>query len=120
MILSPNNVTNLHFFIVNYCPLSFMEESSRNRTPDKLPPKEREPLFAVCDAALRQLILTIEPDRVIGVGAFAEKRAALALRDLGLPIHRVLHPSPASPLANRGWGETVTKELEAIGIQLGA
>ena len=25
------------FFVVNYCPLCFMEDSGRNRTPDKLP-----------------------------------------------------------------------------------
>ncbi len=38
-----------HFFITNYCPLVFMEASGRNRTPDKLPAEEREPLFAACD-----------------------------------------------------------------------
>ena len=37
---------NKRFFITNYCPLVFMEESGRNHTPDKLPPHEREPLFS--------------------------------------------------------------------------
>ena len=44
------------FFVVNYCPLCFMEDSGRNRTPDKLPAAEREPLFAACDEALRDII----------------------------------------------------------------
>ena len=29
------------FFVINYCPLVFMEGSGRNRTPDKLPAAER-------------------------------------------------------------------------------
>ena len=40
------------FFVVNYCPVAFMEESGRNRTPDKLPAAEREALFETCDRAL--------------------------------------------------------------------
>ena len=34
------------FFVANYCPLVFMEASGRNRTPDALPAREREALFA--------------------------------------------------------------------------
>ncbi|MBT4091518.1 MAG: single-stranded DNA-binding protein, partial [Deltaproteobacteria bacterium] len=33
------------YFVANYCPLIFIEEGGRNRTPDKLPKAEREPLF---------------------------------------------------------------------------
>ena len=40
-----------HFLLSNYCPLVFMEDSGRNRTPDKLPASEREPLFEACDEA---------------------------------------------------------------------
>src|SRR5262245_9501569 len=29
------------FFVANYCPLAFMEDGGRNRTPDKLPTVER-------------------------------------------------------------------------------
>jgi single-strand selective monofunctional uracil DNA glycosylase len=32
-------------FVVNYCPLLFMEASGRNRTPDKLPVHEQTELF---------------------------------------------------------------------------
>jgi single-strand selective monofunctional uracil DNA glycosylase len=55
---------------------------------------------------------------VIGVGAFAEKRAALALSDRPLCIGTILHPSPASPLANRGWAGLVRKQLQALGVDL--
>jgi single-strand selective monofunctional uracil DNA glycosylase len=29
---------------------------------------------------------------------------------------RVLHPSPASPLANRDWPGAATRQLEALGV----
>ena len=34
------------FFVINYCPLLFMESTGRNRTPDKLSADERGALFA--------------------------------------------------------------------------
>ena len=70
------------FFVANYCPLSFMEESGRNRTPDKLPAREREALFQACDEALRQVIAFFRPEYVIGIGRFANQRAAMALAGL--------------------------------------
>ena len=106
------------FLVVNYCPLVFMEASGRNRTPDKLPPEEREPLFAVCDEALRRLVRWSGPRRVIGVGAFAAARAAAALGDAGPPVGTVLHPSPASPAANRGWAGQAERQLRAQGVRL--
>lgn len=104
------------FFVLNYCPLSFMEASGRNRTPDKLPVAEREPLFQACDAHLREAVRALAPRMVVGVGAFAEKRARRVLRDLDVPIGRVLHPSPASPAANKGWAEAAEKDLTALGL----
>lgn len=104
------------FFVINYCPLVFMEESGKNRTPDKLPAKEQGPLFEACDAALRDAVSVLGATMVIGVGAFAEDRAASAFD--GRPeiaIGRILHPSPASPLANKGWAEAATRELRAMG-----
>jgi single-strand selective monofunctional uracil DNA glycosylase len=106
------------FFITNYCPLVFMEESGRNRTPDKLPAVEREPLFAACDEALRRLVAWLAPRRIIGVGAFAAGRAALAVGDGGPPIGTILHPSPASPAANRGWAAQAEKQLRSQGIRI--
>ncbi len=103
------------FFVWNFCPLLFMEESGRNRTPDKLPADERDPLFAVCDDSLRRIVRLLEPERVIGVGKFAEQRAKKALPS-GTTIGTILHPSPASPIANRGWAPQAEKQLAAMGI----
>ena len=98
-------------FVANYCPLVFMEESGKNRTPDKLPAAETNPLEQACDDHLRQVIEILEPEWLIGVGAFAEKRASIALSDLNVQIGKILHPSPASPAANRGWAEAANKQL---------
>ncbi len=43
-------------FAVNYCPLVFMEDSARNRTPRQLPPEERKPLFEACHDRLIALV----------------------------------------------------------------
>ncbi|MFT5049882.1 MAG: single-strand selective monofunctional uracil DNA glycosylase [Chlamydiales bacterium] len=107
------------FFVWNYCPLVFMEESGRNRTPDKLPKEERDELFALCDAGLVRMVEALKPKRVIGIGKFAEKRAMLALAERDLIFGTLLHPSPASPMANRGWEPQAEKQLEAMGIKLG-
>jgi single-strand selective monofunctional uracil DNA glycosylase len=106
------------FFVANYCPLVFMEASARNRTPDKLPAHEQEALFAACDEALRTSVDILRPRYVVGVGAFATERARQALGDLKVVVGTVLHPSPASPLANRGWAEQAEKQLRALGIAL--
>ena len=98
-------------FVVNYCPLVFIEESGRNRTPDKLLAFETKPLEQACDDHLRQVIEILEPEWLIGVGAFAEKRASIALSSMNVQIGKILHPSPASPAANRGWAEVANKQL---------
>jgi single-strand selective monofunctional uracil DNA glycosylase len=106
------------FFVVNYCPLAFVEASGKNRTPDKLPAAEREPLLATCDAALRDIVKLLEPSLVVGVGAFAETSARRALADTGVKVGCILHPSPASPKANAGWARLAEAELEALGVKL--
>jgi single-strand selective monofunctional uracil DNA glycosylase len=106
------------FFVVNYCPLVFLEASGKNRTPDRLPASERSALFSACSAALREVVELLAPRRVVGIGAFAEKRAREALSGLDLPVSSILHPSPASPAANRGWAQQVEVQLEAAGVAL--
>lgn len=104
------------FFVINYCPLLFLDEGGRNITPDRLRPVEREALLAVCDEALRRLISCLKPTRVIGIGAFAAQRAEIALGDFSIPVGRILHPSPANPAANRNWQETVLRQLGEQGV----
>lgn len=106
-------------FVSNYCPLIFMEESARNVTPDKLPSQTRAVLEEVCDAHLAELIGLLEPEWIVGVGAFAEKCAERVQKQHALPelrIGRILHPSPASPAANKDWSGTASRQLRELGI----
>ena len=106
------------FFVLNYCPLCFMETSGANFTPDKLPSAERETLFDACDEALRESVTVLKPRLVVGIGGFAAKRAQIALAGTEITIGSVLHPSPASPKANKGWARIVEQELAALGVQV--
>lgn len=103
------------FFVTNYCPLLFLEESGRNRTPEKLPSAEREPLFAACDRALQDTVAQMRPRYVVGVGQVAATRAVQALAHTGVTLGAVPHPSPASPAANRGWVAQMNRALDALG-----
>ena len=105
-------------FVTNYCPLVFMEQSARNRTPDKLPTHERDQLVAACDRHLVRVIEILQPAHLVGVGTYAEKclvRCAAKIDGSG-SISRILHPSPASPAANRDWAGTAEKQLTESGI----
>ncbi|MCP5057799.1 MAG: single-strand selective monofunctional uracil-DNA glycosylase [bacterium] len=103
-------------FVANYCPLVFMEESGKNRTPDKLAPGERDPVYTACDQHLRRLVSLLEPEWLIGIGKFAETRARDALDGMEVKIASILHPSPASPAANRGWAPQARRQLKELGI----
>lgn len=102
-------------FVANYCPLAFFDHG-RNVTPDKLPAHEAAPLYAACDAHLRDLVTAVQAEWVIGIGAFAEARAREALAGMPIRFGRILHPSPASPAANRGWAAAARKQLGELGI----
>ena len=166
------------FFVYNYCPLMFLEESGRNFPPEKLHAAEGQRLFEICDEALRQVVRQLMPKYVIGVGGWAEGRIRAALweeksrkveksksRNAGrnhegvgslkrtlldnetgwkagptapspvenwchidtpvtnrchmdVIIGRILHPSPASPAANRGWAKQAEADLKSCGISL--
>jgi len=96
--------------VVNYCPLVFMDEGGRNLTPDKLPADERARLFSVCDAALAAMAAQLSPRLVVAVGHFAQARARAALGE-AIEVRRIPHPSPANPLANRGWAAAAARAL---------
>ena len=80
---------------------------------------EREPLFDACDEALRRTVEALSPRWLVGIGAFAERRARAAVgKGFGGEVGRVLHPSPASPKANRGWARQADAELAELGVEL--
>jgi len=103
-------------FVANWCPLVFMDESGRNRTPDKLPAAERTPLFRVCDDALARIVETLRPTLVIGVGRFAELRAREVLGEEAR-IGCIPHPSAANPAANRDWPGLADAHLRELGFE---
>lgn len=104
------------FLVLNYCPLAFLEQSGRNRTPDQLPATERMALYAACDPALRAAVEALQPRALVGIGRFATDRAAAATTGLEIPIGSMLHPSPANPGANRDWEATVERQLGELGL----
>ena len=106
---------NQHF-VLNYCPLAFMEQTGRNRTPDKLGAREKALLFAACDRHLRQAVQVLQPEWLIGVGDFARRRAEAVFPDGSPGIGQILHPSPASPAANRNWAAAVTDQLVRLKV----
>jgi len=105
-------------YVHNFCPLVWMADTGRNITPDKLPVSEREPVEALCHAFLLEVIETLQPEFIIGVGAYAEKQLKAASKELSYcpTLGKVLHPSPASPAANRGWAEAATKQFIEQGV----
>ena len=103
-------------FVVNYCPLAFLSASGSNLTPDKLRPEEREALGRICDTHLRRVLEILQPMWIIGIGGFATERAEIMAVGLPIRVGQILHPSPASPAANRGWAEKATAQLEAAGV----
>lgn len=100
-------------FVLNYCPLLFVSESGANVTPDKLDKAERRELEAICDEALADVIAILAPRHIVGIGAYAAKRAALVS---GRQVVTMPHPSPASPAANRGWADAARKALASEGL----
>lgn len=102
-------------FVLNYCPLVFMGETGKNITPDKLPASERNLVDAACDAHLAEVISILQPDILVGVGKYAEacfRRVAPEGRIIG----SMLHPSPASPAANRDFQGTALRQLMDLGV----
>lgn len=112
------------FFVHNYCPLLFLEASGKNRTPVQLKAAEREAVIKICDDGLRSVVKALKPKAICGIGGFAVKRCQQALKneieEEGLIIGTVLHPSPASPAANRGWVEKARIQIGEILEQVAA
>jgi single-strand selective monofunctional uracil DNA glycosylase len=104
------------FAVINYCPLVFMAEGGRNLTPDKLPAADRVPLEAACDEHLRRVAEALKPKLLVGVGGFARKRLESVFP--GARVGEILHPSPASPKANRGWQAQAEAQLRELGVAL--
>ena len=104
-------------YVLNYCPLLFLEASGCNYTPDKLPIAAFNALMEPCDAHLEAVIKVLKPTWVVGVGGLVASRCQKVLSHLPVQYGQILHPSPANPQANKGnWGALVTEQLKLQGI----
>ena len=106
------------FFVLNYCPLVWQAESGANLTPDKLPKAYMADCNSACDRHLEAALRALGPSvTAIGIGKWAEKQLKKVIAGAGLSntTGSILHPSPASPLANRGWLAQARVQLEALG-----
>ena len=102
-------------FLVNHCPLMLLQgERGTNVTPDKIAGDTMRDLLLRCDEHLKEVVGILGAKRVIGVGAFATKRARAALLDEDVVIDSCWHPSPASPLANRNGGADWRDNVGAV------
>lgn len=90
-----------HFFVWNYCPLLFLA-NGRNLIPSGLKASEQQALDALCTKALEDGLALLQPTAVVAFGRYAEARARELVGD-DLPVHYLLHPSPANPSANKHW-----------------
>ena len=104
--------------VINFCPLIWMKDTGANLTPDKIKSAEMTAVDAACHRHLGRLIEILEPQYLIGVGAYAEKQLCAAKELLGIDaeLGKILHPSPASPAANRGWAEVAERQLGELGV----
>ena len=103
-------------FVVNYCPLAFLEASGANRTPNKLPSEEAAALQEICDQHLRAVLEILQPEWAIGIGGFAATRLHKAIDNKTMKIGMILHPSPACPAANKDWAGQATAQLTQLGV----
>ncbi|MDD3164085.1 MAG: single-stranded DNA-binding protein [Sphaerochaetaceae bacterium] len=105
------------FCVMNYCPLAFLDKgrTARNITPDKLAASEQRALSDLCDEYLRKAILEIGCTVLIGIGQFARRKLESVAPE-GCIVSSIIHPSPASPAANRGWAEAASASLAELGV----
>ncbi len=100
-----------------------MSETGANITPTQLPKDQVQQVDAACQRHLVRLIEILQPKCLVGVGAYALKQleiAASALPERSFTLGTILHPSPASPVANKCWPERprlqIAEILERAGI----
>jgi len=106
-------------FVHNMCPLMFMSLTGKNLTPPDLPADARRQLNAACDQTLVDVVKLLNIRRIVAVGKYAGSRASTALREAGVndvEVTVIIHPSPASPAANKAWSEIALAQLTQAGL----
>ena len=102
--------------VLNYCPLLFLKangQSCRNLPLNNL--RGAKKLLQACDESLGEMLDVVKPEVAIGIGMFAEKRLRL-VAGKKIKVGRMLHPSPASPMANQGFDRLARVALASHGV----
>jgi single-strand selective monofunctional uracil DNA glycosylase len=91
-------------FVYNYCPLALLKSDGGNLTPRDI--KDTKLLEEICDKYYFKIIQLLQPEIIVGIGEYAEKRSLATLKGKGCAIKviRLPHPSPRS-LNNHNWPE---------------
>lgn len=110
------------YYVTNYCPLLMFDTAGKNVTPAdfRKGAAQLAALYEVCDAHLEELLRTLDPRYVVGIGRFARDRAQAVVDAAGLPIEVgcITHPSPQTRghWGPGGWGGLVEYEMAQIGV----
>ena len=102
--------------VMNYCPLAFVEEPRSQSHPGQAAClRERGPVCRLRPASASRG--RSPPTGVAG----RRRRLCRSARRKCLPagslnVARILHPSPASPAANRNWSGLATRQLKELGV----
>lgn len=107
-------------YVANFCPLIWMKESAANITPDKIAKAEMITVNEACQHHLQRTIKALKPKVLVGIGGYAKQQlelAAKALPEMEFTVTSILHPSPASPMANKLWPEKPREQIRDIFTQ---
>lgn len=100
-------------------PLAFFEDGPRatNVTPDKLPTAWRDRFVgdsSPCHSYFSHILDTFRPEVVFVMGDWVERTVRRWSGEARLV--RLPHPSPANPVANRGWAAAAQRILREAGL----
>jgi len=96
-----------------------MTLNGKNLTPPDLPAETRRQLNAACDRSLADVVRLLRVRTVVAVGKYTQSRARTALREAGVTdvdVTVIMHPSPASPAANKAWNEIALAQITQAGL----
>ncbi len=95
-----------------------MSETGKNLTPPDLGVQAKQTVFQMCDEAMKAILVLYKVQHIVGIGRFAEDRAKRVVQSSKLPIrvHFMVHPSPASAIANKGWNALAERSLTDANI----
>jgi len=96
-----------------------MSASGKNITPPDIAADARGRLNGACDRALVDVVRLLGVRTVVAVGKYTQCRVRAALHDAAVTDVNtvvIMHPSPASPAANKAWTDIALTQLTQAGL----